>query len=364
MDSKTKSSGLERSKKSLDEGKGALGRTLGLVYDNKDTIAYAFWNDEEPDGHTHGPPTAHAKGALGFNSSGGFYLTHSVPQFPDMVANGYSNSWQIASHVYGQSFLCISLAASGIKDVTKTLLVDDLSIYDSSLPPSMEDSFPSMSSLLNREKAGVDTMSTTFKSRGGKSFLRISKSGHWSSDKDSTHFYENLVAPTLKSTLATETWQNGVGHMNNACKRDGYKYDVLNINFVKPSPSAPGWESTRDHSKWAVTLPETKLTVEKLEPLEGNKSSNFIYSLFQKFIAFRMPAEQGNETKDSNIVTSRHLRSENRKRNLSSSNGVACIGDINRQTGQMKRGGGTVCLLDLPDAYQALYGMASSTEKC
>jgi len=53
-----------------------------------------FWNDETPTStlesnmFTDSATYAHSKGIIGFDSSTGFILTHSVPLFPELVSSG------------------------------------------------------------------------------------------------------------------------------------------------------------------------------------------------------------------------------------------------------------------------------------
>ena len=46
-------------------------------------VGYVMWNDEFPGSDPpEWPGGAHAKGVLGFGTTSGFYLLHSVPKFP------------------------------------------------------------------------------------------------------------------------------------------------------------------------------------------------------------------------------------------------------------------------------------------
>lgn len=114
--------------------------------------------------------------------------------------------------------------------------------------------------------------------------------------------YEELVAPELDSDLMTETWQNGAKSnvMPTYCKPD-YKYEVHNIQDVKGADGTE-WKSTKDHSKWAVSTAGSR----------------------KKFV---------------------------------------CIGGINRQKSQDKRGGGTVCQSDAA-LWSAMQDRITSYEKC
>ena len=95
--------------------------------------------------------------------------------------------------------------------------------------------------------------------------------------------YSGLVAPNLNSNLLTETWNNGAGTLDSNCS-DSLQFQVHNIEQVKFDQFGLRFSVHRDHSKWAVT----------------------------------------------SGVTSK----------------IVCIGDINRQSEQFKRAGGTVCFMN------------------
>ncbi|KAJ9465325.1 Cell death-related nuclease 6 [Diplonema papillatum] len=114
--------------------------------------------------------------------------------------------------------------------------------------------------------------------------------------------YEDMVAPYFKvSPLLVETWQHGTGNLPAYCTPQ-YKYDVLSVRNLSIGTSEGNvvlYRTTNDHSKWAVA-PSTTLV---------------------------------------------------------------CIGDINRQSGQRKRGGGTICFGN--EAVHAAYsGLVDGHDEC
>ncbi|ETN79067.1 hypothetical protein NECAME_10069 [Necator americanus] len=115
----------------------------------------------------------------------------------------------------------------------------------------------------------------------------------------------DLIAPDLKTPMAVETWRNGKGtKIRTKCNRIGVRPNsflikVYNINLVK----LPGksFASTKDHSKWGVSTNETAP--------------------------------------------------------------VVCIGDVNRQESQFKRGGGAVCVEDFK-LWKTFYDSVGRYEDC
>jgi len=92
--------------------------------------------------------------------------------------------------------------------------------------------------------------------------------------------YEDLVAPEIDDDLWVETWQNGGHNLGPFCKNKKKKYDYNVVDIREINMGDKQWRINQDHSKWAVSQ------------------------------------DKG---------------------------GWVCIGDINRQTPQEHRGGGTIC---------------------
>ncbi|XP_013384597.1 plancitoxin-1 [Lingula anatina] len=111
--------------------------------------------------------------------------------------------------------------------------------------------------------------------------------------------YDSYVGPYLASSLYTETWQNGPGKTPSYCKGPFHVENIQSISFPKTEIA---FKETKDHSKWAVTVKST----------------------------------QGDWT---------------------------CIGDINRQEGQLHRGGGTVCMNNR-QVWKSFSGLVGAVEHC
>lgn len=115
----------------------------------------------------------------------------------------------------------------------------------------------------------------------------------------------------------------GAGTLKSNCSVN-LPYHVNNIEEIKIDPLVPGYKFSvhHDHSKWAVT-----------------KSNNDLNDLFV----------------DSSL---------NNNRNSSESVRIACVGDINRQEEQFKRGGGTVCFMSNENVWRAYSQMVNEIEQC
>ena len=79
---------------------GAAALTLNQVYSGHSSLNYAMWNDEDSSGSTHSS-RAHSKGVIAYDEDGGFWLTHSVPRYPNTVSQVIP--WEAHSHACNDS---------------------------------------------------------------------------------------------------------------------------------------------------------------------------------------------------------------------------------------------------------------------
>lgn len=239
----TKGTKLAKASSGLDGDTSPVSRTLEQLYKGAKGLSYAFWNDEHPDGKKVDGPWAHAKGVLAFDGKSGFWLTHSLPQFPGGIKTGKPD-YAGASDKYGQSYLCITIDAKAFNEVSKLAMVNRYSVYDAADNAKMGDSFTTWA--LDAKHGDDDTLITTVTSKGGQKFTAFAKSAKWDDE-----LYGDLVAPHFKTSLYAETWQNGKGPIASWCEGKSHKYDVENVMSV--NFPGKGFEETCDHSKWAVS---------------------------------------------------------------------------------------------------------------
>jgi len=250
-----------------------------------------MYNDQTPDGAEH-DSNGHTKGVVSFDSSGGFWLVHSVPEFLMPSSDGYS--FPESGEEFGQSFLCLSLSASTINQIAALMQYNRPYIYDQSLGASLAKDYPAVLSLVNGSYikdpvANLSLISTT----GGTKFVAFAKTAEWNND-----LYEFLVQPYFKMGMQWQTWQDGTGDLPSFCTPQ-YKYDSVDIQDL--AIGSASWKDTDDHSKWGCSM-----------------------------------KSQGD---------------------------VVCIGDINRQSSQYARGGGTVCASS-SSYYDTFSAIATSIASC
>jgi len=243
------SSALRWTGKQLDKTTNALGATLAYVYGaDASKAAWLLYNDQPPTG-TATDTYGHTKGVVSFDSSGGFWLVHSVPRFPDPTGQPYAGYPGYAKD-YGQSFLCVTYNLASFNDIANAFLLNRPWVYDSNLPTRLGNLVPYMQMVLDKNwssKVGL-TNATQLHSAAGKPFLAFSKNAKADSD-----LYLAQIAPTLKTSLYVETWMNGddSNKMPSLCKNAQNPYSAIDVRQV--AIGSVTWPETKDHSKWAVS---------------------------------------------------------------------------------------------------------------
>jgi deoxyribonuclease II len=288
------------------EADSALALTLEQMYDaarTNTTKAYLQYNDQPPGSYSH-DGYGHTKGVMTFENASGFWLIHSVPLFPTAASTG-KYSYDDGSKDYGQSFFCLSLDRSNIEKVAGQLLYMKPAVYESNLPDGIASSFPVFESVIDR-KWHYDAASNKEKlhTLGGQVVTQFAKTSKWGKD-----LYSDFIGPEFGTDLYVETWMNGINPMPTYCVPE-HDYNTRNIRALDIG-GVLGWPETKDHSKWATSVPAS--------------------------------------------ATSSTLRGASSKTKASGTN-IACIGGINRQMSQMGRAGGSACIesKELADAFRSL----------
>ena len=201
---------------------------------------------------------------------------------------------------YGQSMICLSLNISALEQIGKQLLLAYPQIYDSYIPDSLLSLSSSFNLVYNEKRNSASPYSNI------ETLTTLGKNQFIALHK-STYFandlYSELVAAYAKSNLFVETWSNGVGTLASDCTP---MYPVHNVDKINFKNYKSNFSIHSDHSKWALSFPLTT------------------------------------------VATDKYL----------------CIGDINRQSSQFKRGGGTLCFKNNLKVWQAYHDIIDQVEPC
>jgi len=241
----------------------AIGTTLSSLYNCGANCGYVLINDEYPAGADNSD-NAHQKGVLGFDGETGFWLVHSVPDFPPPIASGFS--YPSSGEIYAQHFLCLTLTTATFDIIAQQLAIDHPYIYDSNVPSSIAATVPNMVNLVNKQAStSVTNNVVNITTLGGLKYDVFAKSRAWDNE-----LYEYLVAPYYNSSMWAETWQNGVGNTGDYCTPT-YPYDVVNVKQIQFSDGT-SWTINQDHSKWAIAAANNTVCIGDINRQHGQFS--------------------------------------------------------------------------------------------
>jgi len=236
---------------------------------DKTSVGWAIWNDQT---HTdlEGPCVdhekdhqgniyGHTKGAIGFDSTSGFWLAHSAPGFPYDHSLSPSN-WHFpySQTIYAQHFFCISVPFTKVEQFGDFLQYYHAYVYDVNIPSGM--SLPSFSAFSTMKFHKSET-TMTFSSIGGQQFTAVGKYATTNAD-----MYEDYVAPLLKSGLLVQSWCGGTygkecepsyceggSIVNPSTPQQGqssYSFDSVDIESVQFGSAT--YTNYYNHAKWAI----------------------------------------------------------------------------------------------------------------
>ncbi|XP_018397926.1 PREDICTED: plancitoxin-1 isoform X2 [Cyphomyrmex costatus] len=285
MTNNTVAKGWQLSTKIISAKNSIPGITLASLY-NDSIASETFWvlyNDDPPNRPVNAK-YGHTKGVVMTNKQEGFWLIHSVPNYPPVPNSGNDTKrgnqseydYPTSGMNNGQSFLCISVDDDQFDIIGRQLMYNQIITYRKNIPATFVAMFPILTAAANQKRIREAPFisKTMLKSSGGVEFVSFAKSDKWQKD-----LYDEFVAPTLKTDLFAETWLNGRGRLPSDCEQVKV-YNIVSINLASVNID---FKSSRDHSKWAVAV-------------QGKTNKTW-----------------------------------------------TCIGDINRADTQYIRGGGTVC---------------------
>ncbi|CAL8287851.1 unnamed protein product [Merluccius merluccius] len=312
------SEGWAEGKADVNSTAGAPGRTVGQLYGQQQEVAYILYNDQAPP-HPSGAPGVgavgrsggHTKGVILLDKTQGFWLVHSTPNFPPWRAAG-QYSYPSTGEKKGQSFLCVTYPLERFQTIGEQLLINQPKVYDCDVPPSLATAVPALASLCKHSTPAnhvfphvkpIANRSVTLTSIGGTDFLDFAKGASFQND-----LYSSWVAPTLQSHLLVQFWKCSSGVLPSECSTAWKVLDVKHIQLGQMFQ----FSSSIDHSKWAVS---TRAPGSRWGP--GSRGGG----------------------------------------------GWVCVGDINRNMAEEKRGGGTVCLQD-PAVWKAYRSAAVQCTDC
>lgn len=239
------------------------------------------------------------------DKSQGFWLVHSTPHFPPPQQAGHY-SYPDTGLINGQNFLCVTYPLERFHTIGEQLHINQPHVFDCQIPEALATLVPALSALCHKLRPSPFTaLPPLTESVSNRSVALSSIRGtQFISFAKGAAFnndlYHSWVAPTLGTPLLVQFWVRSTGVLPSDCSGT---WSVLNIQQLSPG-QVPSFSTSLDHSKWAASP-------------EGARAGG----------------------------------------------GWACVGDINRNEAEERRGGGTVCVQD-PRVWKAYRSAALQCQDC
>jgi deoxyribonuclease-2 len=229
-----------------DTSSGALSATMKQLWLTE--TSYVLYNDEAPGASTYNYSVGHTKGVLAISStaSEGFWLIHSIPNFPQgprVSSEGYvglpSSAW-----TYGQNAYCLSLDAPTLDLLAYSFRLTWPNIYEYRLTTTVKNTLHNITLLTQGATSSAPICQNhTITTTGGLSHTIFAKSAAWNND-----LWSACVGPVLKEDLLVESWIRGSA-IGPSCTSSYTVEDVQSVNYR----NGESWSEYNDHSKWATS---------------------------------------------------------------------------------------------------------------
>ncbi len=241
---------LTKSVGNLQQQNHALYYTLKAIYRNNTNqkSAHFMYNDmppnAEPVNGIFGNEFGATKGILSFDTNGGYWLIHSVPEFPPKQSEGYSYPTKAVTHAH--MHLCISMKKNSMDHIWNQLLYMLPYIYDQNVPESFrkEDVVDIVLKNYNMKfRSRKSHQSQEFTSGKGKQFIHFAKSVGFNKE-----IYDDWILRYLKSDFYVQGGSKASDPIHSSC---GEYYEARNIARINIGELE--YPSGEDYSKWSIS---------------------------------------------------------------------------------------------------------------
>lgn len=247
LDSSSSLDKWQFSSNGINSTSSLTGLTLAPLYQSKD-YSFMFYNDQPP----NAPVSmiyGHSKGVLAFdeNTQTGFWLVHSVPRFPQPIAQGYG--YPDSGRIFGQTMLCVTLNAStsslnnSIDSLSNHFLFTRPFVFDSSLTSSAANRYSILSKGIITNKDHISQPPYTRNTPLNIPSLNIQTFAKYGAAN--IDMLSEFIVPSLRTSMLSETWSNGRQiNLPSNCQGEYHTENIEKLAF--------NFTVHRDHSKWLV----------------------------------------------------------------------------------------------------------------
>ncbi|KAB0404852.1 hypothetical protein E2I00_001642, partial [Balaenoptera physalus] len=173
--------------KYLDEDSGGWRDGAGLISSPTGALAFLLYNDQPPQssGSQDSSSRGHTKGVLLLDQEGGFWLIHSVPNFPP-PASSAAYSWPPSAQNYGQTLICVSFPLTQFLNISRQLTYTYPLVYDHRLEGDFAQKFHLEEVVKGHHvRQGPWNSSITLTSNKGHMFQSFAKFGNFGDEDHS-----------------------------------------------------------------------------------------------------------------------------------------------------------------------------------
>lgn len=194
---------------SINSTQSFPAKTLEPLYNDKinnnTDIGYILYSDQADEVTFI---KGHAKGVILFDENTAVWIVHSIPHYPPKKSD-QEYFIRPPQCYFGQSMLCMSYSFDQLELIGQQLLFTYPQVYDYYIPDKFKYSksyskvLSNLMRVINNEHVEQEPWYSSQKltTLGGEEMISFSKYTEFEDD-----LYSGLVAPSLKSSLLTETW--------------------------------------------------------------------------------------------------------------------------------------------------------------
>ncbi|XP_061486521.1 deoxyribonuclease-2-beta [Rhineura floridana] len=244
------------SKYFINMTESALGQTLQQLYQTyeaKNSVAYVMYNDGPPNKMNYSWTHGHSKGFLLLEESQGFWVIHSIPEFPPFPEDGFS--YPSTGKSYGQAVICLTFPYDQFAEIDRQLLYYNPNVYNCSIPKPFQGELFYVQILCAGSQlppAPWNQSLVKLQSAKAETFFSFAKT-----KCDHEDIYVAWMAQKLQTDFLVESWQRKGHQLFSNCS---LPYHIYNINRIQ-TPWNTSFSSYYDHSKWCVSIrPEDQWT--------------------------------------------------------------------------------------------------------
>lgn len=166
-----------------------------------------------------------------------------------------------------------------------------------------------------------------------------------------------------------QSWLRGGGALPSFCPPPSAPgaYPVTNIRALAASAARRQWNATTDHSKWAIAAPPgvqlpgpAGQGPGPAQAAHGPSAAGVRRSAAQN--ASKNPSSRGAAARGAWAGAGESLRGG--EVGDGGSYGPACVGDLNRERGQLVRGGSALCFSGNAGVWRAFGRLVATVEAC